>query len=142
MVAEAKKVGPKRYRESFGRYLEDFAVGDVYEHRPGRTIGEADSGVITLTSAYRPGFRLTVPGSPAKVTLPLELTVRDNGAGVPDDLLPHLFDPFFRTGTAIDTGTGLGLAIAKRAVRLNGGEINAENSDEGGLRVIITVPIK
>ena len=37
MVAEAKEVGPNRYRESYGRYLEDFNVGDVYEHRPGRT---------------------------------------------------------------------------------------------------------
>ena len=48
MVAEARKVGPNRYRESFGRYLEDFAVGDVYEHRPGRTVGEADNTWFTL----------------------------------------------------------------------------------------------
>ena len=48
MVAEAKKVGPRRYRESYGRYLEDFRVGDVYEHRPGRTISEADNTWFTL----------------------------------------------------------------------------------------------
>jgi len=48
MVAEAKKVGPHRYRESYGRYLEDFRVGDVYEHRPGRTISEADNTWFTL----------------------------------------------------------------------------------------------
>ena len=48
MVAEAKKVGPHRYRESYGRYLEDFKVGDVYEHRPGRTISEADNTWFTL----------------------------------------------------------------------------------------------
>jgi len=48
MVAEAKEVGPNRYRESYGRYLEDFAVGDVYEHRPGRTISEADNTWFTL----------------------------------------------------------------------------------------------
>ncbi|MGH6661208.1 MAG: MaoC family dehydratase [Rhodospirillales bacterium] len=48
MVAEAKKVGPHRYRESYGRYLEDFHVGDVYEHRPGRTISEADNTWFTL----------------------------------------------------------------------------------------------
>ena len=48
MVAEAKKVGPNRYRESYGRYLEDFAVGDVYEHRPGRTITESDNTWFTL----------------------------------------------------------------------------------------------
>ena len=48
MVAEAKKTGEGRYRESYGRYLEDFVVGDVYEHRPGRTINEADNTWFTL----------------------------------------------------------------------------------------------
>jgi len=48
MTVVRKEVGPNRYRESFGRYLEDFAVGDVYEHRPGRTISEADNTWFTL----------------------------------------------------------------------------------------------
>ena len=48
MVADAVKVGEKRYRESYGRYFEDFSVGDVYEHRPGRTITEADNTWFTL----------------------------------------------------------------------------------------------
>ena len=48
MVAEAKEVGPNRYRESYGRYLEDFKIGDVYEHRPGRTISESDNTHFTL----------------------------------------------------------------------------------------------
>jgi len=48
MVAEAKEVGPNRYRESYGRYLEDFKVGGIYEHRPGRTITENDNIWFTL----------------------------------------------------------------------------------------------
>ena len=48
MVAEAKEVAPGRYRESYGRYLEDFKIGDVYEHRPGRTITESDNTWFTL----------------------------------------------------------------------------------------------
>jgi itaconyl-CoA hydratase len=48
MTVVRKEVGPNRYRESFGRYYEDFNVGDVYEHRPGRTIGEADNTWFTL----------------------------------------------------------------------------------------------
>lgn len=48
MVAEAKPVGGQRYRESYGRYLEDFTEGDVYEHRPGRTITETDNTWFTL----------------------------------------------------------------------------------------------
>lgn len=48
MAVERKEVGPNRYRESYGRYFEDFQIGDVYEHRPGRTIGEADNTWFTL----------------------------------------------------------------------------------------------
>ncbi len=48
MVATAKQVGPSRWRESYGRYYEDFEIGDVYEHRPGRTITETDNTWFTL----------------------------------------------------------------------------------------------
>jgi itaconyl-CoA hydratase len=43
-----EQVGPQRYRESFGRYYEDFVQGDVYEHRPGRSITETDNIWFTL----------------------------------------------------------------------------------------------
>ena len=48
MVAKSIPVGEKRYRESYGRYFEDFGVGDIYEHRPGRTISESDNTWFTL----------------------------------------------------------------------------------------------
>jgi itaconyl-CoA hydratase len=48
MVQNSKQVGPQRYRETFGRYYEDFQTGDVYEHRPGRTITETDNTWFTL----------------------------------------------------------------------------------------------
>ena len=48
MVGITKEIGPQRFRESFGRYYEDFQPGDVYEHRPGRTISEADNTWFTL----------------------------------------------------------------------------------------------
>ena len=48
MVAIAKQVGEKRYRESYGRYFEDFELGHVYEHRPGRTITETDNIQFSL----------------------------------------------------------------------------------------------
>ncbi len=48
MTVDRKEVGKQRYRESFGRYYEDFEVGDVYEHRPGRTLSEADNTWFTL----------------------------------------------------------------------------------------------
>lgn len=43
-----KEVGPNRYRETFGRYFEEFHVGDVYEHRPGKTVLESDNHLFTL----------------------------------------------------------------------------------------------
>ncbi len=48
MVQNVKVVGPNRYRETFGRSYEDFKVGDIYEHRPGRTISETDNTWFTL----------------------------------------------------------------------------------------------
>ncbi|MCA1857360.1 MaoC family dehydratase [Massilia oculi] len=48
MVQNVKQVGPQRFRETFGRYYEQFQVGDVYEHRPGRTITETDNTWFTL----------------------------------------------------------------------------------------------
>ncbi len=48
MVGMAQEIAPGRFRESYGRYYEDFEVGHVYEHRPGRTITEADNVWFTL----------------------------------------------------------------------------------------------
>jgi acyl dehydratase len=48
MVGLAKPVGPNRYREDYGRLFEDFEIGDIYEHRPGRSITEADNVWFTL----------------------------------------------------------------------------------------------
>jgi two-component system nitrogen regulation sensor histidine kinase GlnL len=87
-------------------------------------IGGASDGEIVLTTAFKPGFRLSVPGNPSRVTLPLEFCVRDNGPGVPDELLPHLFDPFVTTKA---NGTGLGLALVAKIVRDHGGIIECES---------------
>ncbi|MGF1606367.1 MAG: MaoC family dehydratase [Rhodothalassiaceae bacterium] len=48
MAVEPRAEGGNRFRESFGRYLEDFQVGHIYEHRPGRTISEADNSWFSL----------------------------------------------------------------------------------------------
>ncbi len=48
MTHTSKEIAPQRYRETFGRYFEDFHVGDVYEHRPGKTITQADNHFFTL----------------------------------------------------------------------------------------------
>ncbi len=85
---------------------------------------EPENGEIAITTAYRPGVRLSVPGSAERVSLPLEVVVRDNGPGVPPDLLPHMFDPFVTTKR---TGTGLGLALVAKIVGDHGGVIECES---------------
>ena len=48
MIKNTKEIGPNHYREKFGRYFEDFNIGDVYDHRPGKTITEYDNHQFTL----------------------------------------------------------------------------------------------
>jgi two-component system nitrogen regulation sensor histidine kinase GlnL len=88
-------------------------------------IGEgAADGEIHMTTAFRPGVRLSMPGHKTRVSLPLEFCVRDNGPGVPDDLMPHLFDPFVTTKP---TGSGLGLALVAKIIGDHGGIIECES---------------
>ncbi len=85
---------------------------------------DVDEPEIALTTAFRPGVRLSIPGKATRVSLPLEFCVRDNGHGVPDDLLPNLFDPFVTTKP---TGSGLGLALVAKIVGDHGGIIECES---------------
>jgi two-component system nitrogen regulation sensor histidine kinase GlnL len=88
------------------------------------SIGEGGGGEIGLSTAFRPGVRLSIPGAKTRISLPLEFCVRDNGPGVPDELMPHLFDPFVTTK---QTGSGLGLALVAKIVGDHGGIIECES---------------
>jgi two-component system nitrogen regulation sensor histidine kinase GlnL len=69
-------------------------------------------------------MRLSVPGSGARVSLPLMIEVEDNGPGVSEHVKPHLFDPFVTTKR---TGSGLGLALVAKIVGDHGGIIECES---------------
>ncbi|MEJ0094749.1 MAG: ATP-binding protein [Methylocella sp.] len=88
-------------------------------------IGEdRNDGDIELSTAFRPGVRLQIPGVKAPVSLPLEFCVRDNGSGVTDEVMPYLFDPFITTKA---TGSGLGLALVAKIIGDHGGTIECES---------------
>ena len=85
---------------------------------------QAIDGEIILTTAYRPGIRMQLPGSTDRIALPLEIGIRDNGPGVPADLLQHLFDPFVTTKAQ---GSGLGLALVAKIIGDHGGIVECDS---------------
>ena len=117
--------------------LEEMAA-DATLYADGRMIGQAltnvlknaaeaapvDEGEVTITSAYWHGVRFAVAGSQSRVELPLMISVQDNGAGIPEDLKPHLFEPFV---TSKPKGSGLGLALVAKIIGDHGGVIEFES---------------
>ena len=83
-----------------------------------------ENAEIVLSTAYQRGVSMSVPGAAGRVNLPLVVSVRDNGEGIPEDLHDHLFDPFVTTKTH---GSGLGLALVAKIVGDHGGVIGFES---------------
>ena len=87
-------------------------------------IGEARTdGRITLSTAFRPGVSVQLPTSARRVSLPFEVGIMDNGPGIPEHLMPHLFEPFV---TSKAQGSGLGLAMVAKVVSDHGGVIECD----------------
>ncbi len=69
----------------------------------------------------------------------VKVEISDTGGGIPQDVLPNIFNPFFTTKS---TGTGLGLSIAKRIVELHGGEIRVVNNPPVGATFLVYLPLE
>lgn len=91
-------------------------------------IASGETGEITLTTAFRPGVKLAVPGSNERVSLPFEVCIHDNGPGISEDLRPHIFDAFVTTKPQ---GRGLGLALVAKIVRDHGGVVECISRERG-----------
>jgi signal transduction histidine kinase len=117
------------------------------------TTGVAELLRSAIENVVRNAVHHTAEGAEVSISLRREeqeglkqalVIVRDHGAGVPEESLERIFDPFYRVEDARDRqtgGTGLGLAIATRAVQLHGGTIKAANAPDGGLVVEIRFPL-
>ena len=68
----------------------------------------------------------------------VRIQIQDTGRGVPPDILPRLFEPYFSTKSG---GTGLGLAIARKNIEDHGGRIQVESKEGQGTTVTITLPV-
>ena len=98
--------------------------------------GKADAN-LTLNTAFRPGMRVAAPGSQERVSLPISITVTDNGSGVPDDMQAYMFDPFITTKP---NGSGLGLALVAKIVGDHGGVISCD-SQSGATTFQVLLPM-
>ncbi|MGK3111119.1 MULTISPECIES: HAMP domain-containing sensor histidine kinase [Streptomyces] len=94
------------------------------------------------------GNALKHGGSPVRVSVrtdgdELLIKVRDHGPGIPEDVLPHVFDRFYKASASRprSEGSGLGLSIAMENAHIHGGDISAANSPEGGAVFTLRLPM-
>ncbi|MBK8211005.1 MAG: two-component sensor histidine kinase [Rhodospirillales bacterium] len=126
---------------SFGRHLHfheqfDPSLPDVHGNRDQlvqvflnlvKNAAEAapsEAGEVKISTAYWHGVRFAVSANHARMHLPLMVSIQDNGEGIPEDLKPHLFEPFV---TAKAKGSGLGLAMVAKIIGDHGGVVEFES---------------
>lgn len=110
--------------------------------------GNAELLHRAFENVIRNAIRYSPPGGTVEIHLyrnqaQIKIAIRDHGPGIPENLIPRIFDPFFRADPSRDEATGgigLGLAIARRAIRVHHGDITAENAHPGAL-LRFTLPV-
>ncbi|MFG2287077.1 ATP-binding protein [Streptomyces sp. NPDC048595] len=122
--------------------------GDGGEQRPGDTTGEHEGGAAAAGAAEAPESAADGPTERAEDTGrpgsgELVIRVRDHGPGIPEEVLPHVFDRFYKASASRprSEGSGLGLSIALENAHIHGGEITAANLPEGGAVFTLRLPM-
>jgi signal transduction histidine kinase len=94
-----------------------------------------------IENAVKYGTRATLSVEDSAVQL--QITIADEGPGIPEDQLERVFEPFYRldSSRSRDTGgVGLGLSVARDIARAHGGELTLRNRAGGGLEAVVTLP--
>jgi two-component system nitrogen regulation sensor histidine kinase GlnL len=93
-------------------------------------------GTISVATAFRPGVKMARPGGSSE-SLPLVVTIADNGPGIPENLIRDVFDPFVSSKV---NGTGLGLSLVSKFVTDHGGVVECD-SRPGRTRFRVLLPV-
>ena len=86
------------------------------------------------------GYNPTLRIATKRFETHVEITIRDNGTGIPPDVIDKIFNPFFTTKPT-DQGTGLGLALSNDIVRQHGGEIRVDSEAGSHTEMVVTIPL-
>ena len=122
---------------------------DVSQDLPPVLVDEVFMGQI-LSNTLDNAAKYSGPDAPIRISASVvpngrvKVTIEDGGPGVPDELLPRLFEKFYRVprkGEGSRRGTGIGLAVVRGLIEAMGGQVVARRSSLGGLAVDFDVPI-
>ncbi|MGL5286547.1 MAG: sensor histidine kinase [Aeromonas sp.] len=120
---------------------------ELFGELPVTLCGNAELVRRAIENVVRNALRFSKPGQSVAMQLGQEgeracVRIRDQGPGVEEEKLSAIFDPFVRIGSPMQgKGYGLGLAIARKAMLCQGGNISASNRPEGGLEVVLMLPL-
>jgi len=127
------------------------AIQRLYDHSQCSLLhADAKSLAQLISNLFENSYRYTNPAGQIHINLQqtsdkVLLTIEDSAPGVPDEALPKLFDRLYRVDKSrsrANGGSGLGLSICENIVKMHNGEISAQHSKLGGLKIAISLPIK
>jgi len=142
-LAQAVQASALLLDSDFRRHDVQLAI-DIRE--PAQVIGDAVRTEQVLINLLRNALDAVETATVRRVEVILEregaeavVRIRDSGAGIPDQVAPHLFEPFFTT-KASGKGLGLGLAISSSIVQAMNGQLTAQNHAGGGAEFVVRLP--
>jgi len=123
---------------------QGFEVLESYENKLPVIMADADMLYQVFLNILFNAMQAMQPGGKIHISIRSDsdavvVTMKDEGCGIPDDLLGKIWDPFFTTK---ETGTGLGLGIVRKIIDMHSGDIQIRNRTEGGAQVLIQLPLQ